>query len=66
MIELCIFQTGGQRNSDLTFSEDDPNVEGSGIGEVTHDLESSGSGFGPDDEDTPIKPNLTPHTTSRP
>lgn len=25
---------------------------------MTHDLESSGSGFGPDDEDTPLKPNV--------
>ncbi|CAH1378318.1 hypothetical protein MTP99_019670 [Tenebrio molitor] len=50
-------QASGPRNSDITFT-DDADIEGSGIGEVTHDLESSGSGFGPDDEDTPLKPNV--------
>ncbi|KAK9889090.1 hypothetical protein WA026_004363 [Henosepilachna vigintioctopunctata] len=49
-----------QQNSDIGFN-DDAGIEGSGNdGEVTHDLESSGSGFGPDDEDTPIVPNITP------
>ncbi|EFA11584.2 syndecan [Tribolium castaneum] len=51
-------QGSGPRNSDITFT-DDADIEGSGIGEVTHDLESSGSGFGPDDEDTPLKPHVT-------
>jgi len=41
-------------NSDLTFPGDAA-IEGSGNdGEVTPDLESSGSGYGPDDEDTPV------------
>lgn len=48
-------QASSSRNSDLTFG-DDADIEGSGAGEVSHDLESSGSGYGPDDEDTPLKP----------
>ncbi|RZB39633.1 syndecan [Asbolus verrucosus] len=48
-------QAAGHRNSDITFTDDDTDIEGSGIGgEVSHDLESSGSGYGPDDEDTPV------------
>ncbi|XP_045482940.1 syndecan [Harmonia axyridis] len=53
-------QNNPQHNSDIGFN-DDAGIEGSGNdGEVTHDLESSGSGFGPDDEDTPIEPHITP------
>lgn len=43
--------TGG-----FVFKEEDSAIEGSGYnGEVNHDLESSGSGFGPDDEDEPTE-----------
>ncbi|KAG5873436.1 hypothetical protein JTB14_031053 [Gonioctena quinquepunctata] len=64
---LIGFATAAQNNqrsssSDLTFREEDSAIEGSGYnGEVTHDLESSGSGFGPDDEDDPDleKPRTT-------
>lgn len=38
---------------------DDSAIEGSGYnGEVTHDLESSGSGYGPDDEDDPSEEKI--------
>ncbi|XP_018571261.1 syndecan [Anoplophora glabripennis] len=42
-----------QRSSkDFNFNNEDADIEGSGYhGEVTQDLESSGSGLGPDDED---------------
>lgn len=45
--------TQNQRSSkDFNFTNDDADIEGSGYhGEVTQDLESSGSGLGPDDED---------------
>lgn len=56
-----MFQTGkvDNRNDDWAASSsnkdifiDDEGIEGSGArGEVTSDLESSGSGWGPDDED---------------
>ncbi|XP_028138348.1 syndecan [Diabrotica virgifera virgifera] len=45
-------QNNQRSSSDITFKDEDSAIEGSGYnGEVTHDLESSGSGFGPDDED---------------
>jgi syndecan 2 len=46
-------QNNQRSSSDITFKdEEDSAIEGSGYnGEVTHDLESSGSGYGPDDED---------------
>lgn len=46
-------QNNQRISSDITFKdEEDSAIEGSGYdGEVTHDLESSGSGYGPDDED---------------
>nr|XP_023016373.1 syndecan [Leptinotarsa decemlineata] len=51
-------------SSDLTFKEEDSAIEGSGYnGEVTHDLESSGSGFGPDDEDDHEPDVEKPRTT---
>ncbi|KAL3289793.1 hypothetical protein HHI36_023185 [Cryptolaemus montrouzieri] len=56
---LFVHQANSQHNSDISFN-DDAGIEGSGNdGEVTHDLESSGSGYGPDDEDTPIEPHIT-------
>ncbi|KAL1465373.1 hypothetical protein WDU94_004952 [Cyamophila willieti] len=33
------------------YIDDESRIEGSGISNVKDDLESSGSGFGPDDED---------------
>ncbi|CAH1103283.1 unnamed protein product [Psylliodes chrysocephalus] len=52
-------QNNNQRsNSDLIIN-DDSAIEGSGYnGEVTHDLESSGSGYGPDDEDDPSEEKI--------
>lgn len=56
--EICVivFQsnTGFRANNDDGIDIDD--LEGSGKGgkEVSNDLESSGSGSGPDDEDAPI------------
>lgn len=38
-------------NKEDIYIDDDPRIEGSGISDVKDDLESSGSGFGPDDED---------------
>ena len=49
-----LFQTSSPYWSrDDIYIDDDGNLEGSGGGqrEVKDDLESSGSGFGPDDED---------------
>ncbi|CAG9855413.1 unnamed protein product [Phyllotreta striolata] len=58
-------QSNNQRSSSDFTLPDDSAIEGSGYnGEVNHDLESSGSGFGPDDEDdhehTPMKSDITP------
>lgn len=51
---LFLFQTSSPYWSrDDIYIDDDGSLEGSGGGhrEVKDDLESSGSGFGPDDED---------------
>lgn len=52
--------TTTQANSERSFSDSidiDNDLEGSGGGtEVSRDLESSGSGYGPDDEDSTVPP----------
>lgn len=58
LIGLASAAQNNQRSNagGFTFKDEDSAIEGSGYnGEVNHDLESSGSGFGPesDDEDDP-------------
>ncbi|KAJ8923745.1 hypothetical protein NQ315_010326 [Exocentrus adspersus] len=52
--DTVIIMNSQRSSKDFNFNNDDADIEGSGYhGEVTQDLESSGSGFGPDDEDDP-------------